>query len=834
MSRLRALFKTIRSRFLIATAACMVAFSLLVLAHTWVTGHRYINRMLDSQARLALEFDLAVREYVAEHVRPFAEAQVVEGEFLPEGMSTSYAARNVFEKVRRRFPDWIIKFSSDNPRNPINRAGPAELEIIERFNLNPELQRWVQDVQIDGQPYRAHFSARRMTGDCLHCHGDPADAPESLISRYGGKAGFHRPLGQVIALDMAAIPLAPYRQALLRTIGVNGLFMAGALVGLSVLIQAVFNGLVGRRLARMAAHFKGSKGREPLPADLANGSRDEIATLVENFNVLCARLEESHRDLENQVRQRTAELSHSEAHLRAITESAQDAIITIDNLGAVTFWNPAAEAIFGYTAGEVLGENLHGLLAPHRYLEPHRKAFSVFQKTGHGAAVGKTLELEARHKDGHEICVALSLSAVRIAEEWHAVGIVRDITEKKRAEEQIIEAKNAAEEANRAKSEFLANMSHEIRTPMNAIIGFADLLRTEPLTDEQRQYIETIYRSGISLLEIINDILDFSKIEAGRLDVEIVDCDLGEMLEGLDSLLRPQAMQKGLRFEILQCDLLERRIRTDPTRLRQCLVNLLGNAIKFTEQGHVYLNIGLETLDEGQTFVRFDVEDTGIGIAPEHMERLFDAFAQADMSTTRRFGGTGLGLAITHRLTELLGGRLSVSSQPGRGSVFTIRLPLEPTEQNAGALDRYAMAEATLAAPPARRRFTGRVLVVEDNVANQTLARLLLERVGLEVELAGNGQEGVDKTSGSSFDLVLMDMQMPLMNGYAATTELRRRGLTVPIIAVTAHALKDDRNKCLQAGCTAYLPKPLTAKMLYDLIEQYLSPEEACAEDRPA
>jgi len=810
----------------------MVAFCLLGLTRTWVTGHRHINQMLDSQARLALEFDLAVREYVAEHVRPFAEAQVAEGEFLPEVMSTSYVARHVFEKVRRRFPDWIIKFSSDNPRNPINRAGPAELTIIDRFNLNPDLERWVQDIQIDGQPYRAHFSARRMTSDCLHCHGEPADAPESLISRYGGQAGFHRPLGQVIALDMAAIPLAPYRQALLRTIGVNGLLMAGALVGLSGLIQGVFNGLVGRRLARMAAHFKESKGHEPLPSDLANGSRDEIATLVENFNVLCARLEESHRDLENQVRQRTAELRRSEENVRQLIENLPVGVYrnTPGPAGRFIMANPAQARMFGFdSVEEFLTVRVADL-----YADPaERQAFSD-RLAAEGRVEGA--ELRLRKRDGTPILVAITATAIhddqgRIS---HFEGIIEDITQKKKAEQKIIEAKNAAEEANRAKSEVLANMSHEIRTPMNAIIGFADLLRTEPLTDEQRQYIETIYQSGMSLLEIINDILDFSKIEAGRLDVEIVDCDLGELLEGLDSLLRPQATQKGLRFEILQCDLLERRIRTDPTRLRQCLVNLLGNAIKFTEQGHVYLNIGLETLDEGRTFVRFDVEDTGIGIAPEHIGRLFDAFAQADMSTTRRFGGTGLGLAITHRLTGLLSGRLSVSSEPGRGSVFTIQLPLEPTEQNAGALDRYAMAEATLAAPPARRRFTGRVLVVEDNVANQTLARLLLERVGLEVEIAGNGQEGVDKAAASSFDLVLMDMQMPLMNGYAATTELRGRGLTVPIIAVTAHALKDDRNKCLQAGCTAYLPKPLTAKMLYDLIEQYLTPEETCIEDRPA
>jgi len=934
------------------------------LVQIWRTGRRDIEQAVNRQAELTLEFDLAVREYVAEHVRPFAESQLGSERFVPEVMSTSYVARRVFEKVRENHPDWIIKFSSDNPRNPKNQAGPVEMAIIKKFNRDPSLKRWVEDIRIDGRPYRAHFSARRMTEGCLRCHGDPADAPADLIALYGKEAGFHRRVGDVVALDMAAIPLGPYRAALVRQVILNGAFMVIGIAVFCAVIQAVFCGLVGRRLRRMAAHFKGSVGHERLPANLGSGGGDEIDTIIENYNQLSKRLDQSRRDLERQVQQRTAELSRSEARLRAITVAAQDAIIMIDDCGRVTFWNPAAEVIFGYRSEEIMGRNLHDLLAPETYLEAYRQAFGAFRQTGAGNAIGKTLELEARRKDGRQIHVALSLSGVRIDEQWHAVGIVRDVTEqrrmrealrvneerldlamsvandgmwdwdlttnevyfdsryytmagyepgefpgtfeawatrvhpddychvraqldaylagevdkydvefryrrkdgqwmwirgrgrvvardeagrpvrmvgthadvtdRRRAEERLREANTKlkralarakelareAEAANQAKSEFLANMSHEIRTPMNAIIGFTDLLRTEALSPEQRQYVETIYQGGVNLLAIVDDILDFSKIEAGRLKIEIVDCDLGELLNEIDSLMRPQATSKGLAFDILQCDVLNRTIRTDPTRLRQCLVNLLGNAIKFTEQGHVYLNVSLDTQDD-RHFVRFDVEDTGIGIPAEKLESIFDAFAQADTSTTRRFGGTGLGLAITQRLVGLLDGELTVRSEPGRGSVFTIRLPAQFGTE-AATPDRYTSAESALNEPPTPRQYAGRVLVVEDNAANQALARLLLERVGVQVDVAADGLQGVEKATTESFDLILMDMQMPVMSGYEATTELRRRGVDVPIVAVTAHALAKDRAKCLEAGCTDYCPKPLSAKALYALLDTYL------------
>lgn len=392
----------------------------------------------------------------------------------------------------------------------------------------------------------------------------------------------------------------------------------------------------------------------------------------------------------------------------------------------------------------------------------------------------------------------------------------------KELEVSIDRANMMAEEAltaNRAKSEFLANMSHEIRTPLNAVIGFTDLLALEQLTDEQNSYVEIVCEAGKSLLALINDILDFSKIEAGKLQPELSYCSLREFLDNIESLMRPNAKTKGLEFEIITSINLPKMIFTDATRLRQCLINLLSNAFKFTENGYVFLKISTEN-NAGKDWIRFDVEDSGIGIAPEKLGLIFESFSQADGSTTRKYGGTGLGLAITRSLSRLLGGGVTVKSTVGQGSVFTIVVP--------AGLD--VKLEETLETRPAqtqpkvssRQKYSGRVLVAEDNISNQKLTKVLLEKMGFEVVICGNGEEAVKKACSETFDIILMDMQMPVMNGYKAATVLRHKSITTPIIAVTANAMKGDANKCIDAGCDNYLAKPIHYDALHDIIGKYL------------
>jgi signal transduction histidine kinase/DNA-binding NarL/FixJ family response regulator len=398
---------------------------------------------------------------------------------------------------------------------------------------------------------------------------------------------------------------------------------------------------------------------------------------------------------------------------------------------------------------------------------------------------------------------------------------------------QLTLEKDRAEAASRAKSAFLANMSHEIRTPMTAIVGYADLMLEPGQTIADRQdCLQVIRRNGRHLLDLINDILDLSKIEAGKMTVETVSTNLLEMLSDLISMMRPRATAKGLDFALEVEGDIPVRIASDPLRLRQILMNLAGNAIKFTNTGQIRLRVQLDRTGRSP-MLRFDVIDTGIGIPSDQLPRLFHAFSQADDSMTRRFGGTGLGLAISQRLAALLGGNITVASTPGKGSTFMVRVepgPLKAEELLQGVNESVLPRPTWKPAPTGAVSLAARILLVEDGPDNQRLISLHLRKAGAKVEIAANGRIGVDKVfaaqrAGTPFDLILMDMQMPELDGYGATTELRARGVHLPVIALTAHAMADDRIKCINAGCTEYLTKPIDKAMLLKTVANFLPNE---------
>jgi len=393
-------------------------------------------------------------------------------------------------------------------------------------------------------------------------------------------------------------------------------------------------------------------------------------------------------------------------------------------------------------------------------------------------------------------------------------------------------AMERAKAANQSKSEFLANMSHEIRTPMTAILGFAENLLDPDQTDADRvDAIRTIQRNGEYLLQIINDILDISKIEAGKLEVEPVRCSPVALIAEVQSLMQLRAGSKNLSLNVEYIGPIPESFETDTTRLKQILVNLIGNAIKFTETGGVRLVTRFVDQDPANPVMQFDVIDTGIGMTEQQAARLFKAFTQADTSTTRKFGGTGLGLTISKRLARMLGGDITVDSRPGRGSTFRVTIAARPLE-GVAMLDRPAEAmaarsEAPSAAPPEAAKLECRVLLAEDGPDNQRLIEAVLKKAGVDVTVVENGKLAVEaalaaRDEGNPFDVILMDMQMPVMDGYEATGLLRQRNYTDPIVALTAHAMASDRDTCLEAGCDDYASKPIDRKTLIETIRRQL------------
>jgi PAS domain S-box-containing protein len=549
------------------------------------------------------------------------------------------------------------------------------------------------------------------------------------------------------------------------------------------------------------------------------------------------------RDLAQRKRNIEA-VQQSELMLRSFYDSGVTMMGIVEMLEddvVIVSANALSSQVFGRPANELVGQKMSDLgLSP----EVIALFLSKFQESFRR---GGPVEFEYERKTVNGVRW-LSTAVCPIAR-WAPQGrprfsyVLLDITDRKLAEEalrkhtadltlakealelqsvQLETARREADAASAAKSSFLANMSHEIRTPMTAIVGYSDLIAEPGRADAERlEWTAVIRRNASHLLELINDILDLSKIEAGKMTLESIACDPAQVVGDVVDIMRPRAAEKGIGLRLDFDSSIPRLLHTDPLRLRQVLMNLIGNAVKFTEAGEVVVLLRCDEASAGSEMLTVEVRDTGIGMTLDEISRLFRAFSQADETTTRRFGGTGLGLAISQRLVLMMKGTLEVHSEPGIGSTFRMSIPTAATAATEPVAEILAGAIAAITAVNTTLR--GRILVAEDSIDTQRLVAFLLRRAGAEVHLVSTGRAALEAAHHGEYDLILMDMQMPELDGYTAAAELRRRGISVPILAITAHAMAGDRERCLAAGCTDYLTKPLDRRQLVARVAQHLS-----------
>jgi PAS domain S-box-containing protein len=514
-----------------------------------------------------------------------------------------------------------------------------------------------------------------------------------------------------------------------------------------------------------------------------------------------------------------AQLAEQLGFVEVLLEATPTAIYLKDLQGRYLRFNKAFEKLFGIDRTDWIGKNVFGLVPGDAAQMMHAKDQELFEQR-----TVQTYEANFTNRKTGEVRDGLYWKAPLINAQGNVtalVGTILDITEKNLLEQDLRSAKLVAEAASQAKSDFLANMSHEIRTPMNGVIGMTDLALETNLDATQREYLNTVKSSAQSLMVILNDILDFSKIEAGKLNIEEVDFSLAQTVSETLKAIVARAEKKGLALEYLHQTGLPERVIGDPGRIRQVLTNLCDNAIKFTAHGGIKVNLQASHLSPDGWTLQVSVQDTGIGIPLEKQKGVFEAFTQADTSTTRRFGGTGLGLTICARLVELMGGRIWVESEPGHGSTFHFTVLVQRVKG-----DAPTVADQTAGENSAAAAFQGRplqVLLVEDHPVNQLLATTLLSKWGHQVVLAKNGQEAVNLFSDTTWDLILMDMQMPVMGGLEATRLIRARepsGQHVPIVAMTANAMESDKIACIEAGMDEHLTKPFNAAALQAAIQR--------------
>ncbi len=548
-------------------------------------------------------------------------------------------------------------------------------------------------------------------------------------------------------------------------------------------------------------------------------SKDEIGQIAVAFNKMIDSVAQSNRAKKDAERKQIEfdVMRRADRKFRIALEAAPSALIMVEQTGEIVLVNKQTEHLFGYTRNELIGKNVD-LLVPERYKQSFRSLMLNYFEDPEKRNSGEGPDLFALHKSGEELPVEIGLNPIKTEDHILVLSSIIDVSRRKKEEEELRVAKERAEQLSQARQEFLSVMSHEMRTPLNAVIGITHLLAEGNLTDEQKENVSILQFSSQNLLGLINNILDFSKIEAGKLEIESVEININSLARSLMDSFRHHAEEKQVELRLESDYKGEADLMGDPIRLTQVLTNLVHNAIKFTDHGSVTLSVKTKSVQPGIFDVLFEVTDTGMGIEKNRLVEIFDSYTQAKPSITRQFGGTGLGLTICKKIVELMGSSIKVESEIGRGSVFSFHL-LMPVSQSEAKKGKNITDHKNFNLNAAR------ILLVEDNIINQIIAKKFIHRWGAIVDTAENGLEAVKKINEKRYDVVLMDLQMPVMDGYKASRTIRSLGFTneqLPVIALTANALDDVRTRVFESGMNGYLTKPIDPNELYKTITKYL------------
>ncbi len=660
------------------------------------------------------------------------------------------------------------------------RAGERELDNFQRQALTHLKQQpekpFVREEVMNGQRVLRYAQADRMLSGCVACH-----------NHYEGSPKTDWKVGDVRGALEVVLPVSQWQSAtsdvLIRTFTV----LLGLLLGGLLLVWLS----VGRiRTALMAAR------------ELSTQRKEAIQQLNQEIS-------------ERQVVEQ--ELRLSESKLNSIFISVPEAIVVADARGKIVQCNVATSEIFGFSWRELIGQNVN-VLMQHSEHRAHDGYLEAYQRTGEKRLMAQPRVVQGMRKDGTLFPVRVTVKETRVDDAHFFIGVIQDFTAIQHTQDLLVEAKNKAEQANRLRGEFLANMSHEIRTPMNGILGMTELAMSAGDAKVQKEYLSLARDSASHLLHIINQILDFSKIEAGALELELLTVCPSQLIRHTSRSLEQLAQAKGIELRIVNDPALPDLVWMDPVRVRQVLTNLIGNAIKFTEDGKVTVTSKVHaTANQDVVRIEISVADTGIGFDAMRTDALFSPFTQADGSITRSYGGTGLGLAITRSLVQLMGGDVQATSEQGQGACFTINFPvqcvtLDATEVDAGG-GNASEPEARVATRPLS------VLLVEDHEINRKLAQIMLQRMGHTFVLANDGQQALDCLDQENFDVVLLDVMMPVMDGLTALKLWRERESerSLPrttVLMVTAHAMTGDRERFIAAGADGYVSKPMSEASL--------------------